>query len=244
MDDMDYPPQHRAPKVVAIHQPNFFPWLGYFDKLIRADVFVLLDHVLIQKTGSTWSNRVKLKIGGEGRWVTAPIARASGEQAICDVVFDDTRPWREKMLQTLRLSYGRAPYFSEVIDLVEPLVLNPERYLARYNRNALEAIATALHVPTTKIVSSSSLDVVGCGTNALISITQAVGGTAYMCGGGAAGYQEDQQFEANGLSLMYQSFNVPQYGQFDQKPFVAGLSVLDALFSLGIGGSRNLLACR
>lgn len=244
MDDKLSPTKPGAPKVVAIHQPNFFPWLGYFDKLIRADVFVLLDHVLIQKTGGSWSNRVKLKIGGEARWVTAPIVRGHGEQAICDVTFDETRLWREKTLQTLRLNYGRAPYFSEAMDLVEPLIMNPERFLARYNRQAVEAIATALCIPTAKIVSSSSLDVVACGTDALVAITQAVGGTAYMCGGGAAGYQEDHQFEAHGLSLIYQSFNVPHYEQFDRKPFVGGLSVLDALFSLGIDGSRNLLACR
>ncbi len=49
--------------IVAIHQPNFFPWLGYFDKIARCDHFVLLDHVQFQKTGGVWSNRVRMMVG-------------------------------------------------------------------------------------------------------------------------------------------------------------------------------------
>ncbi len=59
--------------VIAIHQPNFFPWLGYFDKIARCETFILLDHVQIQKTGGTWSNRVKLLWAGKARWGTAPV---------------------------------------------------------------------------------------------------------------------------------------------------------------------------
>ena len=63
--------------LVAIHQPNFFPWLGYFDKIRRADFFILLDDVQYPKTGAgSWSNRVKVMINGEGRWLTAPVDRS------------------------------------------------------------------------------------------------------------------------------------------------------------------------
>jgi hypothetical protein len=62
--------------VVAIHQPNFLPWLGFFDKLARADVFVLLNSVQFPRTSKgTWINRVKLLVGGEARWATVPIVR-------------------------------------------------------------------------------------------------------------------------------------------------------------------------
>jgi len=63
-------------RVVAIHQPNFLPWLGYFDKLARADTFVLLDSVQFPKRNGTWMNRVKLLVGGEPGWITVPIVRA------------------------------------------------------------------------------------------------------------------------------------------------------------------------
>ena len=75
-------------RVVAIHQPNFFPWLGYFDKIARSDVFIFLDDVQFPKTGGVWSNRVKILIGGEARWSTAPIDRSfTGTRKICEMHF-------------------------------------------------------------------------------------------------------------------------------------------------------------
>ena len=62
--------------IVAIHQPNFFPWLGFFDKIARADVFCLLDNVQFPKTGGTWINRVQLWINGKAAWATAPVDRS------------------------------------------------------------------------------------------------------------------------------------------------------------------------
>ena len=69
-------------KVVAIHQPNFLPWLGFFAKLARADVFVLLDDAQFQKKRGTGSNRVKLLVAGRAAWVTVPIVGYHGVRAI------------------------------------------------------------------------------------------------------------------------------------------------------------------
>src|ERR671923_195501 len=90
-------------RVVAIHQPNFLPWLGWFDKAARADVFVLLDHVQFPRTSrGTYVNRVKLLVNGSGKWVTAPIVRSGGSmQRIDEVRVDDAQPWREKVLRTI-----------------------------------------------------------------------------------------------------------------------------------------------
>ena len=99
----------------AIHQPNFFPWLGYFNKIARADVFIVLDNVQHTKTGSNWSNRVKLFISAEPRWVTAPISRpAHGTIALNQVEWANL-PWREKLLKTLATNYQVAPFYDEAI---------------------------------------------------------------------------------------------------------------------------------
>ena len=103
-------------RVVAIHQPNFFPWLGYFDKIRRSDVFVFLDDVQYQKTGGTWSNRVRILTNGEGRWLTAPIDRSfHGTRRVNEVRFLSGDNWRDMVLEKLHAYYSRAKYFRTVL---------------------------------------------------------------------------------------------------------------------------------
>jgi len=236
--------------VVAIHQPNFFPWLGFFDKLERCDRFVLLDTTQHQKKGGTLSNRVKLLVGGEARWVTAPIDRAyHGVRPTGAIRFDSRAPWRGKLLKTLTANYAGAPFEGETMALIGPLVADPDDRLASYNRKAVEAISRALGIDTGKIVAASELAVEGAGNELLIRLTRHVGGTAYMSGGGSQGYQIDELFAEAGLGLLFQDFVHPGYPQHNNPGgFVAGLSVIDALMNLGVAGCRALLeggsACR
>lgn len=101
-------------RVVAIHQPNFFPWLGYFAKIARSDYFVLFDDIQFPKTGGSWSNRVKLLVSGEARWVTAAIDRNyHGTRTIREMSFLAANPWREKTLKSIEANYRRHPYYLE-----------------------------------------------------------------------------------------------------------------------------------
>src|SRR3954466_3489026 len=146
------------PTVVAIHQPNFLPWLGYFDKIARADVFVVLDNVQFPKTGGTWSNRVKLLVSEKPSWVTVPVVRAfHGVREIRDIRIDDDSRWRHKVLQTLRTSYARAAAFDAVFPFVEGLLNTPTNSLVDFNLAAIRAICDELRLDHKKLVLSSSL---------------------------------------------------------------------------------------
>lgn len=229
-------------RVVAIHQPNFFPWLGYFDKMARSDVFVFLDDVQYQKTGGAWSNRVRLLVNGEARWATAPIRRAfHGVASINQIEWADEQPWREKFLKTLQANYGRAPFFHETMELLVPLVQQAESNLARYNMHVVRAIAGYLDMGHDHCVTSSALNASGAGTDLLIGITREVGGTAYLCGGGAGGYQDDERFSAVGVALVYQHFVSPGYTQAGSGEFVPGLSIIDALMNCGRTETRRMI---
>jgi hypothetical protein len=230
-------------KVVAIHQPNFFPWLGWFDKLARADVFVLLDGVQFPRTGKgTWVNRVKLLVGGKPQWVTAPIVRAAGStQLISEVRVDDAQPWREKTLRTIEHNYRRAPAFDEVFPLVEEGLRADTDGLSELNERAARAVARAVGLDESKFVRSSELETQGQSTELLIELTRAAGGDVYLAGGGAGGYQEDEKFAAAGVELRCQAFEHPTYPQ-PGDDFVPGLSVIDALMNSGFAGTRELLA--
>lgn len=221
-------------KLVAIHQPNFFPWLGYFCKLARADVFVMLDHVQFPKTKGNWSNRVQLLIGQKPRYVTMPICRDyQGVRRVNEMLVSSQGAWREDMVKTVRTNYGRAAHFSEVFSWVEPLILNPTNNLSAYNLNAIRCLAQNLQIDTDKIVLSSILGVQSHSTDLLIEVVRAVGGDQYLNGGGASGYLEPEKFPAAGLGLVLQSFQHPIYPQMGGAEFVPGLSCLDALFNCG-----------
>jgi WbqC-like protein family len=231
--------------VVAIHQPNFLPWLGFFDKLARADAFVLLDDAQFPRTSKgTWINRVKLLVGGKEQWATVPIVRAAGSALpINEVRIDDAQPWRKKLLRTIELNYRRASAFEEVFPLVEELLTTPSDRIADFNERNMRRIADALGLDTSKVLRSSDLEAEGQSTDLLIALTLAAGGTAYMPGGDAYLYQEDEKFAAQGVELAAQRFEHPAYSQIVE-PFVPGLSIVDALLNCGIQGTRQLVSSR
>jgi hypothetical protein len=224
-------------KIVAIHQPNFFPWLGYFDKVGRSDVFIFLDHVQLPKTGGMWTNRVKLLFAGEPRWVTAPLTRDfHGVRTIVESQFQSGNSWREKLMKSLVANYTHAPFYRETISFLEKLILNPEQNVSLYNSAAVTAISAQLGIPLDKFRWSSKLDVKGQSNEMLVSLTRAVGGDKYMCGGGAAGYQNDDLFSESGVDLLYQDFVHPTYSQIGRTEHAAGLSIVDALMNCGFSG--------
>jgi WbqC-like protein len=232
----------RSVTLVAIHQPNFLPWLGYFDKIRRAQVFIVLDDVQYQKTGASWSNRVQLLIAGAPTWVTVPVVRAyHGTRTISETEINDRSPWRDKMLRTIELNYRRAPHFSGVYPALVSLIKLETKSLLEYNVHAIRSIVTALGLNPGKMVMSSGLSASHRSTDRLIELVRAVGGDSYLVGGGAQGYQDDHLFNEAGLGLVYQDFQHPTYRQPSTPQFVPGLSIVDALMNCGYEGTAEML---
>ena len=228
--------------LVAIHQPNFLPWLGYFDKIRRAEVFIVLDDVQYQKSGATWSNRVQLLIAGAPAWVTVPIVRAyHGTRTMSEMEINERSPWRDKLLRTIELNYRRAPFFNDVLGGLASLIKLQTNSLVDYNVNAIRSIVTALGLDRGRMVMGSELSAGNRSTERLVELVRAVGGDSYLVGGGAQGYQEDHVFDQAGLKLVYQEFQHPAYPQQGTSQFVPGLSVVDALMNCGYDGTAELL---
>jgi hypothetical protein len=229
-------------KLIAIHQPNFFPWLGYFNKIARSDKFIFLDNVQFSKTGGGWGNRVQLLINNSPTWVTMPIVRAyHGTRCIYEMEINNNTPWREKMMRTFTVNYGRTPFFKEVFPILEMLINYPTNSLADYNINAIRTLSLAMELDISKLISGSSLDVGSHATDLLIEMVKAVGGTTYLSGGGADGYQEDEKYESSGIKLIYQDFQHPEYSQHKAKDFVPGMSILDTLMNCGFEQTSQLI---
>lgn len=231
--------------IVAVHQPNFFPWLGYFDKLARCDVFVILDDVQFPKTGGTWMNRVKILRRSGASWLTAPIDRSySGVRKVAEMRFAPAADWRSALWQMLESSYLDAPFWAQVRSAVSELVQDPSDSLADYNLSAIRTLAQGLGLSADRLRLASEFGVEVGGTERLIALTKAVGGSAYLCGAGSEGYLQPVQFHDSGIQLLYQKFQSPRYRQVGGGEFVPGLSVIDLVANLGWKGAAAALSGR
>ena len=221
-------------KICAIHQPNFFPWLGYFDKIQKCDKFVILDSVQFPKTGGGgWSNRVSLNFHGKSQWFTAPINRPEGLWNINETTFRQTN-WRAKLIKTLQANYAKSPNFKEHKDLIFELVDFKTDNLSEYNINIIKEMCGLLNIDIEdKIVLSSDFNLQTSSNQLLIDLTKKVECDIYMAGAGADGYQEIELFKKQGIGFIYQEFQHPVYEQVKTKEFIKGLSVIVYIFCTG-----------
>lgn len=232
-------------KLVGIHQPNFFPWLGFFDKICRSDIFILLDDVQFPKSGrGGWTNRVQVSDHGTPRWLTLPVDRTyQGLRNINEIQIANDPSWQQKIINALNAYYRRAPYWDEIFPIIQNCIAHPSKFLLDFNLHALFILLDHLGLDRSHLVLASNLSVSSKSTERLIDLINAVKGTAYYCGGGASGYQEDTQFALNSIALVYQNFQHPQYNQFlNRNNFVQGCSIIDVLFNLGFNDTKKLIA--
>jgi len=228
--------------LVAIHQPNFLPWLGFFDKLARADCFILLDSVPLQLTGGNYTNRVKMLVNGSPDWVTMPLKRGHEARSRIDrAEIVEQANWRRKLRRTIEQSYAKAPFFEPAMAIVNRVLELSTASLSEINVAGILAIAEALGLSTANIRRSSELMVEGQSNELLASLVAAVGGDTYLAGHGAGGYQDDEIFARSGVTVRYQNYAPPRYAQVGSNEFVPGLSAIDALMNCG-GEAAKLIA--
>lgn len=217
--------------LVAIHQPHYFPWLGYIDKLDRADLFIYLDHVQYERGG--WQNRNFIKTANGAIRLTVPVRRGALQEPLLDKVMDDSRPWRRNHAATMRQAYRRAPFLDLYPHIVDVTVEAAEERLVELNLRCCSLVADAFGVTTPTLRSSELGPVHGAKSDMLVELCRRVGATAYLSGDGA-GYLDEQAFVAARLDVVRQRFNHPTYRQQHmQHGFIARLSVVDLLLNEG-----------
>jgi len=179
--------------VVAIHQPNFMPWLGYFYKIAQSDVFIFLDDVQFQKKGASYTNRVSININGEEKYLTIPVKRKNGVWNINETEFLDQK-WRKKVISSLQGNYAKAKYFKENKEFIFNLINYESQDLADFNINFIENILKKLDIKTL-IVNSSDYNLKTTSTQRLIDLIKVVKGNVYLSGSGGDNYQDKKLYE-------------------------------------------------
>lgn len=220
---------------LAIHQPNFFPWLGFFDKLVSADRFVILDHVSNNPASGILTKRVTLLINGTAQWWTVPLVKPKEQlfQPINEMELALRPEMAQKQIKMLDHAFRKAPFFDEIFPLILDFYNHPSPLVAERNEAFITRLCSALGI-TTPFILSSKLGVHGHSNELLINIIRQLNGTVYLHGSGAV-YQNDQLFQEAGIILKMQEFNHPVYKQFNNKGcFASGLSIIDALMNLGL----------
>jgi len=218
---------------IAIHQPQYLPWIGYFDKLDRADIFVLLDDVQYKK--NEWQNRNRIKTAGSVQWMTVPV-RFRFPQMIRDVKIAHEHNWRKKHDHALTANYNHALYFDRYRDFFRNVYLRNWNHLLDLNLHIIAYLMEKLGIQT-RIVLSSRLKIREKRSDRLIAICQALGGKEYLSGPGAKVYLDLEAFKNRGIQVKFQDFHHPRYGQLfnggGNPGFVPNLSIIDLLFNCG-----------
>jgi hypothetical protein len=223
----------------SVHQPQYLAWLGFFDKIAKSDVFVVLDQVQYKHREYQNRNRIRTKDGW--MWLSVPVLYSSGV-LMRDVMIDQARDWRSEHLKSLRSWYARAPYFEKHIGYFESLYAKPWSRLFDLNMDQLGFFLKELGI-TTRIVLESDLGAGGVKTERIVNIGRALGASTYLSGAGGKDYLDEPAFGAAGLGLEYQHFENPKYAQLfmkDKDDFVGYLSIVDLLFNEG-PRSREIL---
>ncbi len=229
--------------IAAIHQPNFLPWLGFFDKIVRSDIFVILDHVLNNPRSSIWTKRVQILCNQTPFWLTVPLKRPKGDDfllPINEMQINEADKYRQKHLRTIELNYKKAPFYDEVSVLVASFYDYDSEFIAEKNTSFIMKVCESLEIKR-DFIKSSELGCQFSATEMLAELCQKVKANTYIYGVGASGYQENEILERHEIKAIAQNFVHPTYKQFNTTNFVKGLSIIDALMNCGIDGTKKLL---
>ncbi len=222
---------------VSIHQPHYLPWLRYFDKIARSDVFIVLDNIQYNKNG--WQNRNRIKTAQGPLLLTVPVFEHLG-QTLDEVRIERDIPWARKHWRTIEQAYGKAAFFCEHEAWLRDTYQRDWEWLNDLNLHLLDYFIAALGIRT-RIVRASELDVPGAATQRLANLIHVVGGTRYYSGAYALdAYLDASMLEKAGIVLELQEWTTPAYPQL-YEPFAPDLSILDLLLNCG-PESLNILS--
>lgn len=220
-------------KSIAIMQPTFLPWIGYFALIERVDEFVILDHVQYEKRG--WQQRNKIKTPSGQIWLSVPVKTKGRQfQKINDteILYDGKRGPLDKIMYSIKINYSKAPFYKDYIDDLIRILCKKHKYLCNLNLEIINWICEKLNVKRT-IILSSKLDVSGTKAELLVDICKKLNANHYISPLGSKIYLEkSNSFRDAKISLSYHEYNHPIYSQL-YKDFIPYMSIIDLLFNVG-----------
>jgi len=215
--------------IVAAHQPQYLPWLGYFDKISRADIFVLLDNVQFKK--NEWQNRNRIKTAQGWQWLTVPV-RYKFPQLINEVEINNKDKWQHRQRQAIISNYKKAPCWSLLEEFFEEIFSSKWQYISQLNIHVVKKLAGLLGITTPIHVASELGEFPEGPDDRLIALTKHFDADTYLAGGGGKDYMDMEKYTQNSIKVIFQEYEHPVYKQLfgEFEPF---MSVIDLIYNHG-----------
>lgn len=226
---------------LAIMQPYFFPYIGYFQLINSVDEFVIYDAIEFTKKG--WINRNRILVNGTDAIISLPLKKDSDFLNINDRILANT--WevdRKKILNRISESYRKAPYFKETYELIEKCIMFEERNLFNFIFNSVKNVLYFLNIDTKLITSSSiSIDHKLKGEEKVMAICKERGADIYINPIGGFDLYDKETFSINNLELQFIRSENIKYNQFNND-FIPWLSIIDVMMFNSLNEIKTIMS--
>lgn len=226
-------------KSIAIMQPVFLPWLGYFEQMALCDEFIFLDDV--QYTKNDWRNRNKIRTKTGWMWLTAPVKSASLKLTLREKELANNSNWHRKHLNAIRLNYAPAPFFDDIFAIVASIYDSKPVKLIDLTTPLIVEFAGYLGI-STPISFASSIPARHTGPlDRIIDICNARSASIFYTGPAARSYMDLDYLKNGGVEMLFQDYHHPEYMQH-QGGFESHMGIIDLLMNHGPHSLEILLS--
>lgn len=228
--------------MVAIHQPHYFPWLGYLAKMASVDKFILMDTVQLEKCSYMIRNRV-IDLDGNIKYLTISAEKHGFlEKEYREIRIKEFLTYTIRQKNLIYSAYKYCKYFDEICDAIAPIFREEHELLCEVTIHSINILREIFKINTPVALQSDiELDKSLKKGKLVLEICKAFGADVYYAGRGTSmQYLDVEECEREGVHVVYQNFCHPIYEQIGNHPFVQGLSALDLLFNQGIEKSREI----
>lgn len=241
---------------LAIMQPYFFPYIGYFQLISEVDKYILYDNLNYIKEG--WVNKNRILVPNQkDTYIIVPVKNKSSNKKIKDIEIDDTKPWRKKMINTLNLCYRKSKYYDQLIHCLEGIINSEYQFLSDFNKSSIFKICSLLNIEHKLEIESEKYyfveDIIKEKMNTedfnihledkvlrIFEICEKEKADAFINAIGGTSIYSKIDFLNQGINLSFLNTQDVQYEQRSQS-FYSNLSIIDVLMNCGIEYTRDVL---
>lgn len=221
--------------IVAINQPGYLPWMGFFKRIMYSDIFVFLDDVQYLK--KDWQNRNKIRTSQSWMWLSVPVKKNDLEN-LNKVEIDYSENWISVHKKSIKYNYSKSEFFDDYWPFFEQIFEKKFTRLIDLNMEIIMYVLQTLDIKT-KIITASDLEVTGKKSDLNLSICKTLNADTYLSGTLGQDYIQIEDFKNNNIKVEFADYQHPTYSQYFD-PFIPNMAIIDLLFNCG-NESRQIL---